>query len=75
MYLLFPLGCVLPMPDYELISRLQKLVDAHHDFTVVSKRYDDPALRMATRSPTPCSRFDHHDELDCHLKVKPCHYA
>lgn len=29
------LGVALPMPDYELISRLQKLVDAHHDFTLV----------------------------------------
>lgn len=50
------LGCVLPMPDYELISRLQKLVDAHHDFTIVSRRYDDPVLRMTSRSPTGGSR-------------------
>lgn len=40
------------MPDYEIVSRLQKLVDAHHDFTLVSRRYDDPALRLAARSPT-----------------------
>ncbi|XP_049825664.1 coiled-coil domain-containing protein 170 [Aethina tumida] len=50
------LGVVLPMPDYELVSRLQKLVDAHHDFTLVSRRYDDPVLRLATRSPTAGSR-------------------
>nr|XP_022903499.1 coiled-coil domain-containing protein 170 [Onthophagus taurus] len=50
------LGCILPMPDYELISRLQKLVDAHHDFTIVSRRYDDPVLRMTSRSPTGGSR-------------------
>lgn len=50
------LGVALPMPDYELISRLQKLVDAHHDFTLVSRRYDDPVLRLATRSPTAGSR-------------------
>lgn len=50
------LGCVLPMPDYELVSRLQKLVDAHHDFTVVSRRYDDPVLRLTSRSPTGGSR-------------------
>lgn len=50
------LGVCLPMPDYELISRLQKLVDAHHDFTLVSRRYDDPVLRMASRSPTGGSR-------------------
>lgn len=46
------LGIELPMPDYELISRLQKLVDAHHDFTLVSRRYDDPVLRLTSRSPT-----------------------
>lgn len=47
------LGAPLPTPDYELVSRLQKLVDAHHDFTLVSRRYDDPVLRLTSRSPTP----------------------
>ncbi|CAG9761995.1 unnamed protein product [Ceutorhynchus assimilis] len=51
------LGVVLPMPDYELVSRLQKLVDAHHDFTIVSRRYDDPVLRLTARSPTGGSRI------------------
>ncbi|KAJ8922565.1 hypothetical protein NQ315_007595 [Exocentrus adspersus] len=51
------LGVALPMPDYELISRLQKLVDAHHDFTLVSRRYDDPVLRLTARSPTGGSRI------------------
>lgn len=51
------LGAPLPMPDYELVSRLQKLVDAHHDFTLVSRRYDDPVLRLASRSPTAVSRM------------------
>lgn len=51
------LGVALPMPDYELISRLQKLVDAHHDFTLVSRRYDDPVLRLTSRSPTGGSRL------------------
>lgn len=51
------LGVVLPMPDYELVSRLQKLVDAHHDFTLVSRRYDDPVLRLTARSPTGGSRI------------------
>ncbi|KAK4886864.1 hypothetical protein RN001_003135 [Aquatica leii] len=46
------LGVILPMPDFELVSRLQKLVDAHHEFTVVSRRYDDPVLRLTSRSPT-----------------------
>lgn len=50
------LGAPLPIPDYELITRLQKLVDAHHDFTLVSRRYDDPVLRMTSRSPTGGSR-------------------
>ncbi|XP_066146448.1 coiled-coil domain-containing protein 170 isoform X1 [Euwallacea fornicatus] len=50
------LGVLLPMPDYELVSRLQKLVDAHHDFTLVSRRYDDPVLRLTSRSPTGGSR-------------------
>lgn len=51
------LGVILPMPDYELVSRLQKLVDAHHEFTVVSRRYDDPVLRLTSRSPTLGSRY------------------
>ncbi|GLH16414.1 Uncharacterized protein GBIM_20687 [Gryllus bimaculatus] len=38
------LGLDLPVPDYEIISRLQKLVHAHRDFTLVSRRYDDPLL-------------------------------
>ncbi|XP_065158638.1 coiled-coil domain-containing protein 170 isoform X2 [Atheta coriaria] len=50
------LGIVLPLPDYEVINRLQKLVDAHHDFTLVSRRYDDPVLRLTARSPTGGSR-------------------
>ncbi|PSN31683.1 hypothetical protein C0J52_24643 [Blattella germanica] len=32
------------LPDFELVSRLQKLVHAHRDFTLVSRRYDDPLL-------------------------------
>ncbi|KAG7306257.1 hypothetical protein JYU34_008857 [Plutella xylostella] len=50
------LGIALPasVSDLEMVSRLQKLIDAHHDFTVVSRRYDDPALlRAASRSPPP----------------------
>ncbi|XP_017783132.1 PREDICTED: coiled-coil domain-containing protein 170 isoform X2 [Nicrophorus vespilloides] len=50
------LGAALPIPDYELITRLQKLVDAHHDYTLVSRRYDDPVLRLTARSPTGGSR-------------------
>lgn len=38
------LGMDGSLPDYELIARLQKLVHAHRDFTLVSRRYDDPLL-------------------------------
>ncbi|GFG36972.1 hypothetical protein Cfor_05393, partial [Coptotermes formosanus] len=38
------LGVDGSLPDYELIARLQKLVHAHRDFTLVSRRYDDPLL-------------------------------
>ncbi|XP_023952719.2 coiled-coil domain-containing protein 170 isoform X2 [Bicyclus anynana] len=50
------LGILVPssVSDFEMVSRLQKLIDAHHDFTVVSRRYDDPALlRASSRSPPP----------------------
>ncbi|XP_068085256.1 coiled-coil domain-containing protein 170 [Anabrus simplex] len=38
------LGLDLPVPDYEIITRLQKLVHAHRDFTLVSRRYEDPLI-------------------------------
>ncbi|XP_049868012.1 coiled-coil domain-containing protein 170 isoform X2 [Pectinophora gossypiella] len=50
------LGILVPasVSDFEMVSRLQKLIDAHHDFTTVSRRYDDPALlRASSRSPPP----------------------
>lgn len=48
--------CGKTMFDSLVNSRLQKLVDAHHDFTLVSRRYDDPVLRLTARSPTGGSR-------------------
>lgn len=45
------LGLDLPVPDYEIISRLQKLVSAHRDFTLVSRRYEDPLLLGGRNSP------------------------
>lgn len=39
-------------PDYEIISRLQKMVAAHRDFTMISRRYDEP-LEI---SPSRCTR-------------------
>ncbi|XP_023287530.1 coiled-coil domain-containing protein 170 [Orussus abietinus] len=38
-------------PDYEIISRLQKLVSAHRDFTMLSRRYDEPL----ETSPSRCT--------------------
>ncbi|XP_034187468.1 coiled-coil domain-containing protein 170 isoform X2 [Osmia lignaria lignaria] len=38
-------------PDYELISRLQKMVAAHRDFTMLSRRYDEPL----ESSPSRCT--------------------
>lgn len=34
------LGVELPATDYEILTRLQKLVAAHRDFTLVSRRWD-----------------------------------
>lgn len=39
-------------PDYEIISRLQKMVAAHRDFTMLSRRYDEPL----ETSPSRCTR-------------------
>ncbi|KOC68996.1 Coiled-coil domain-containing protein 170 [Habropoda laboriosa] len=38
-------------PDYEIISRLQKMVAAHRDFTMLSRRYDEPL----ETSPARCA--------------------
>lgn len=38
--------------DYEIISRLQKMVAAHRDFTMLSRRYDEPL----ETSPSRCTR-------------------
>ncbi|XP_043271010.1 coiled-coil domain-containing protein 170 isoform X2 [Venturia canescens] len=38
-------------PDYEIISRLQKMVSAHRDFTMLSRRYDEPL----ETSPSRCT--------------------
>ncbi|XP_017882526.1 coiled-coil domain-containing protein 170 [Ceratina calcarata] len=38
-------------PDYEIISRLQKMVAAHRDFTMLSRRYDEPF----ETSPSRCT--------------------
>ncbi|XP_008551040.1 coiled-coil domain-containing protein 170 [Microplitis demolitor] len=37
-------------PDYEIVSRLQKIVSAHRDFTMLSRRYDEPET-----SPSRCT--------------------
>ncbi|XP_071646582.1 coiled-coil domain-containing protein 170 isoform X4 [Temnothorax longispinosus] len=38
-------------PDYEIIARLQKMVAAHRDFTMLSRRYDEPL----ETSPSRCT--------------------
>nr|KAF7438528.1 hypothetical protein H0235_000919 [Vespula pensylvanica] len=38
-------------PDYEIITRLQKMVAAHRDFTMLSRRYDEPL----EASPSRCT--------------------
>ena len=40
------------IPDYEIISRLQKTIAAHRDFTMLSRRYDEP---LDTTSPSRCT--------------------
>lgn len=40
-------------PDYEIISRLQKIIAAHRDFTMLSRRYDEPL----ETSPSRCTRY------------------
>ncbi|XP_066599727.1 coiled-coil domain-containing protein 170 isoform X2 [Prorops nasuta] len=39
-------------PDYELTARLQKMVAAHRDLTMLSRRYEEP---LETRSPSRCA--------------------
>lgn len=39
-------------PDYELIAQLQKIVAAHREFTMLSRRYDVPL----ESSPSRCTR-------------------
>lgn len=51
------MGVSYTILNHELISRLQKLVDAHHDFTTISRRYDDPVLRLTTKSPSGGGRY------------------
>lgn len=45
------LGLETTCPDYEIVSRLTKLVNAHREYTSVSRRYDDPVLPHLHRSP------------------------
>ena len=50
------LGVELPATDYEIIARLQKLVAAHREFTLVSRRWDDPLLLSLSSPCTPPPR-------------------
>ncbi|CAL7934683.1 unnamed protein product [Xylocopa violacea] len=60
-------------PDYEIISRLQKIVAAHRDFTMLSRRYDEPFENSPSRctihrSRSPgsrcCARYEEPDLRD-----------
>lgn len=45
------LGLETSAPDYEIIAKLTKLANAHREFTLVSRRYDEPVLPHVPRSP------------------------
>ncbi|XP_076766392.1 coiled-coil domain-containing protein 170 [Xylocopa sonorina] len=60
-------------PDYEIISRLQKIIAAHRDFTMLSRRYDEPfesspsrctSIHPIHRSRSPGSRCTRYEEID-----------
>ncbi|XP_046388712.1 coiled-coil domain-containing protein 170 [Ischnura elegans] len=46
-----PMRC--PLPDYEIVSRLQKIVHAHREYSLVSRRYEDPRLLSNTGGGNP----------------------
>ncbi|XP_071453834.1 coiled-coil domain-containing protein 170 [Hetaerina americana] len=46
-----PMRC--PLPDYEIVSRLQKIVHAHREYSLVSRRYEDPRLLNNPGSGNP----------------------
>ncbi|KAK2576999.1 hypothetical protein KPH14_011961 [Odynerus spinipes] len=52
-------------PDYELITRLQKIVAAHRDFTMLSRRYDEPL----EASPSRCTSI--HPVHSVHPPISP----
>jgi hypothetical protein len=66
-----------PVPDYDIVNRLQKLVHAQREFANVSRRYEEP-LRLLPPSPrrsatpgaadlllrTPDSRTLRYDDID-----------
>lgn len=43
-----------PATDYEILARLQKLVAAHRDFTLVSRRWDHTEP-LPLPLPVPCT--------------------
>ncbi|KAE8750207.1 hypothetical protein FOCC_FOCC003015 [Frankliniella occidentalis] len=50
------LGVDLPASDYEILARLQKLIAAHRDFTLVSRRWDhNEPLPLAVPCAVPCT--------------------
>ncbi|XP_065211761.1 coiled-coil domain-containing protein 170 isoform X3 [Planococcus citri] len=45
------LGLDSTCPDYEIVSKLSKLINAHREYTLVTKRYDDPLPMAGAISP------------------------
>ncbi|CAH0746929.1 unnamed protein product [Bemisia tabaci] len=53
--------------DFEVISRLTKVVNAHREFTSVSQRYNDPTLKTSPQGLTsPDNQRRHYAELENH---------
>ncbi|KAI4496530.1 hypothetical protein M0804_000340 [Polistes exclamans] len=52
-------------PDYEIITRLQKMVAAHRDFTMLSRRYDEPL----EASPSRCTSRSKQENMETILRT------
>lgn len=48
------------VPDYEIVSKLSKLVNAHREYTLVTRRYDDPNPAATGGAISPrCPSLEH----------------
>lgn len=60
------LGLDSSTPDYEIVSKLSKLINAHREYTLVSRRYDDPVRNTGGLSPR-YTTLDHGTTASRHL--------